>query len=194
MSWRQGDDTVFLNKRLECEAIVVVERHRHETRVDSTGAQPCEEQGCVGDLPLGDDREFRISRLALVEDLRDERVNDGADRADDDAPCLSAGATTYAERGVFDLLEDGAGLLAQELSCVRELDTPRQASKQRGTQLLFQLPDLCTERRLADSERLGCPRKTQLVRDREKVPQHSQLHLSFPASGFQQAVSSGLLE
>jgi len=45
----------------------------------------------------------------------------------------------------------------------------RHAVKQRGTELLFQIPDLLADRRLTDTKLLGRPRKIPLLGHRKEI-------------------------
>ena len=112
---------------------------------------------------------MRITPLALVKYPHDERMKIRAAGTDADAARFTTTAAAHADRSVFDLFEDDAGLLEQELSSIRQLHAPRQTTEQGRSQFLLQLSNLRAQRRLIDAQFRGRAREIQLLRDRNEV-------------------------
>src|SRR5208282_6142108 len=127
------------------------------------------QQCCVGYFYFDSNREAWVLRPAIAKGFQNKWVKTRAMRADNYAARLAASAAAHSDGCVVGQFEDDAGLFKQEFSPIRELDLSGKPTKQRRSQLFFQLSNLRAEGRLADAQLPSRTRKVQLLGDRNKV-------------------------
>jgi hypothetical protein len=99
-----------------------------------------------------------------------KRIEGGrAGEAERQHPALAAMGALRGELRPLSAGKDASRLDHEGLACLRQFRAVRHAVKQLGAELLFQIPDLLADRRLADAKLLCRPRKIPLLCLRKKI-------------------------
>ena len=134
-----------------------------------------------------DDADLRVPPGERAQDVDEDLRVRRSGRADGQLADL---ALIHARRQVGrvrGLRQDDARLLDEHPAGFGELDVALGPVEQRDTELVFQLPDLLAERRLAEMQPLGGAAEVKRVGHGDDVPQVTKLHggrePSTPATG-----------
>src|SRR5262245_19849055 len=173
MTGREGGDERLLQNGFRGKRWLA-DRSAEETHVDPFGKQS---------LDLLDRTHFIEPHRHLgqpsskrADDVRQRAIGNGRDIADAERAVLTASRTARQRHGPVDLPEKAPDLVEKDGAGCRERHPAPVALEEAQSELVLQITDLTTERRLGDVDARGGAAEVKLLSDGDEIAEVPKIH------------------